>query len=53
MKTSRANRIRKTTSYQSLEGRRLLAGDVTLFQSEDIAYLRGDRFDNQVEITAN
>lgn len=53
MKKSRSTRSRKPASYQSLEDRRLLAGDVTVFQSEDIAYLRGDRADNQVEITAN
>ena len=53
MKSSRSKRSRRSAAYQSLEDRRLLAGDVTVFQSEDIAYLRGDRSDNQVEITAN
>ena len=51
MKRSR-NRVQKTHSYNSLEERRLLAGDVTLVQAEDVAYLRGDRADNNVVITA-
>lgn len=53
MRKSRITRSRNSASYNSLEERRLLAGDVTLFQAEDIAYLRGDRADNSVLITAN
>ena len=53
MRKSRNTRSRSSASYNSLEERRLLAGDVTLFQAEDVAYLRGDRADNQVLITSN
>ena len=40
------------TSYRSLEDRRLLAGDVTVFESDHL-YIRGDQADNQFEVVAN
>ena len=36
-------------SYQSLENRRLLAGNVTVFENVHL-YIRGDRADNQFEV---
>ena len=37
--------------YDALEGRRLLAGNVTVFESDHL-YIRGDASDNQVEVVA-
>ena len=37
--------------YSSLEDRRLLAGDVTVFENVNL-YIRGDQFDNQFEVIA-
>jgi uncharacterized surface protein with fasciclin (FAS1) repeats len=51
-KPSRRRRSRET-GYQSLEQRRLLAGDVTVFQHESILYVRGDNSDNQIEISVD
>ena len=42
-------RKEKNNSYQSLEPRRLLAGDVRVFMDGDL-FIRGDRADNQVEV---
>lgn len=39
--------------YESLEQRRLLAGDVSVFHHESILYIRGDHSDNQIQITAD
>ena len=50
--TLRLKKQNRSTSYQSLEDRRLLAGDVTVFESDNL-YIRGDRFDNQFEVVAN
>ncbi|MEL7496135.1 MAG: fasciclin domain-containing protein [Planctomycetota bacterium] len=50
---SRLNRSRGSRhrqQYESLETRRLLAGDVTVFEFGDNLYLRGDQNDNQVQV---
>lgn len=41
----------QTLGYEKLEGRRLLAGNVTVFESGHL-YIRGDQADNQFEIIA-
>ncbi|QEG20745.1 fasciclin domain-containing protein [Mariniblastus fucicola] len=42
----------QTTSYGSLEDRRLLAGNVTVANTDNL-YIRGDSLDNQIEIIGN
>ncbi len=39
--------------YSSLEPRRMLAGNVNVFQTEGILYIRGDGADNQIQIDVN
>lgn len=39
-------------TYGTLEGRRLLAGNVTVFNGENL-FIRGDNADNQIEIIGN
>ncbi len=45
-------RPQQTTNYGSLEGRRLLAGNVTIANTDNL-YIRGDSLDNQIEIIGN
>ena len=42
---------RNRLNYQTLENRRLLAGDVTVFESDHL-FIRGDQADNQFEVVA-
>ena len=53
----RSRRIKRqsstqTTNYGSLEPRRLLAGNVTVVNTDNL-YIRGDSLDNQIEIIGN
>ena len=41
----------QSIGYEALEGRQLLAGDVTIFENVHL-YIRGDAADNQVEVVA-
>ena len=49
-RTSR--RRSQTTSYGTLEGRRMLAGNVTVANTDNL-FIRGDNSDNQIEIIGN
>lgn len=44
--------ITKPIGYEALENRRLLAGDVTIFENVHL-YIRGDAADNQIEVVAD
>jgi hypothetical protein len=46
-----SDRNRTAASYQSLEDRRLLAGNVIVFENLHL-YIRGDSADNQIELVA-
>ncbi len=46
---SRKQLSTRKNGYQSLEGRRLLAGNVTVFENFHL-YIRGDQADNQFEV---
>ena len=43
--------IKQRMDYKTLEGRRLLAGNITVFESDHL-YVRGDAADNEVEVIA-
>jgi hypothetical protein len=48
----KTNRRKSTLQYNTLEGRQLLAGDVTVVENGDL-FIRGDELSNQIQIIAN
>lgn len=52
MTSKSINRRKPSVDYKSLEQRRLLAGNVTVFENVHL-YIRGDADDNQFEIVAD
>lgn len=52
MTKKRSSNVARKTAYQSLEARRLLAGDVTVVEDVHL-YIRGDQADNQFEIVVD
>lgn len=51
-RSTRRRQQLRTNNYGSLEGRRLLAGNVTVANTDNL-YIRGDNLDNQIEIIGN
>ena len=46
-------RPRSAGEYSSLEARRMLAGNVNVFQADGALFIRGDNADNQIQVDVN